>query len=151
MARNKRIPKVREKVNAKNKIIQKENPDAWLNKTPTWRFSFCNKDIDRWNLYNCDDPYRDILDKLISFEGMTWAEIQSQSGGRRNGTNSHFVYVDEIDKEARIIAEKLQHEELFSLRLTGTKRLYGSISNGIFNVIWYDKDHEIYKSKKRNT
>lgn len=150
MARRKR-PTYKENVSNHDKVVRKENPNSWLGKTPTWRFSGCDRSISRWNLHNCERFTEDILEKLASFEGMTWGEIQNASGGRRAGTNHHFVYVSELHKEARKIAEKLQHEELFSLRLTGKKRLYGSLSDGIFNVVWYDQEHEIYKSTKRNT
>ncbi|WP_316160664.1 hypothetical protein [Clostridium sp.] len=30
-------------------------------------------------------------------------------------------------------------------------RLYGIINDGTFNIIWYDKKHKIYLSKKKHT
>lgn len=91
------------------------------------------------------------MDKLSSYEGMTWAEIQSASGGKTKGTNNHFAYISKLDKEAqkRAMELHLDVDELFSLRLTGTLRLYGILENGIFSIIWYDQNHEIYPLKNR--
>ena len=91
---------------------------------------------------------------MKDYEGMTWGEIMKATGGRRTGNNNHFENVDEFIKEAqeRWIELKLEeYSEAFSLRLTGTHRLYGILEDGTFRVIWYDEDHEIYKSTKRHT
>ncbi len=81
---------------------------------------------------------------------------RNHEGNRRkkNRNNNHFENVDEFIKEAqeRWIELKLEeYSEAFSLRLTGTHRLYGILEDGTFRVIWYDEDHEIYKSTKRHT
>ena len=84
---------------------------------------------------------------------MTWSEIQSASGGKRagNGTNNHFEYIAEMSKEAQKRAKELHLDvdQLFSLRLTGKERLYGILNNGVFYVLWYDAQHEIYPSVKK--
>jgi len=33
-------------------------------------------------------------------------------------------------------------------RLTGIQRLYGILENGVFKVVWFDQNHEIYSIKK---
>ena len=71
----------------------------------------------------------------------------SSSGGRSHGTNNHYEDVADLCKEARdrIIELKLiDIDRVFSLRLSGTERLFGILEDGIFSIIWYDPNHEIY-------
>ena len=120
--------------------------DRMLTKHPRWAFARCDKE--KWQVSTCENLYGTIIEKLISIEGMTWQEVQSASGGRKHGTNSHFIPVESLGTEAqkRLISLKLDEEDrLFSLRLDGTKRLWGTISDdGVFSVLWYDPRHEVY-------
>ena len=86
----------------------------------------------------------------MDFEGQTWTEIMSASGGKRTGTNSHFIPVAHLIKEAQKRAEELKIDdyEFFSLRLDAKKRLWGIIDGGVFQIIWYDPNHEICPSHK---
>lgn len=145
-----------QKENVSGKKIPKSTEDAlsYLNKRPSWRFSRCDMEHEKWSVFQDGVLRDDIIEKLKSYEGMTWGEIQQASGGKAegNGNNSHFENVSDFIKEAqkRIDELKLYEDQLFSLRLKGKPRLYGIIDNGVFDVIWYDKEHEIYKSKKKH-
>ncbi len=68
-----------------------------------------------------------------------------------NGTNSHFEDIAILCKEAqkRIEELHLDIDQVFSLRLTATLRIYGILENGVFNVLWYDPNHEICPAVKR--
>ena len=149
--------RVVQKEDASGKKIPKstENALSYLNKKPSWRFSRCDMGHDKWSVFQNGMLRDDIFEKLKSYEGMTWAEIQSASGGKAegNGNNNHFEDVSSFSKEARDRCEKIKlyEDQLFSLRLGGRPRLYGVIDDGAFEIIWYDKEHEIYESHKRNT
>ena len=131
--------------------INVESPDGYLKKHPVWAFHFCDTDHERWSINKEHRFTEDIFTKLISFEGMTWAEIQTASGGKASGTNNHFENICEMIPEAqkRAAELKLDCDQLFSLRITGIKRLYGMLIDGVFNIIWFDPEHEIYPSKKK--
>ncbi len=58
------------------------DPDGYFSKTPVWVFSKSDRTYGKWGLNNCDDFYNIIVDKLISYEGLTWNQIQNASGGR---------------------------------------------------------------------
>lgn len=127
------------------------NPDLYLNKTPSWCFTRCDKEHAKWRF--CSEQFdEEIMDKLISYGNMKWQEIQSASGGKKagNGTNSHFIPVGDLSKDAQKRLEELhiQVDELFSLRLTGKRRLFGLVEQGVFKIIWLDNNHEICKSNK---
>lgn len=152
-AQNTKRPYSIEKANTKKTPAYRENPEEYIKKNPVWAFSRCDMEHEKWSITNYDF-INEIFKKLVDYERMTWQEIQSASGGRRegNGTNSHFVNVAELSKEAqdRLMELKLYDiDQLFSLRLAAKIRLYGILENGVFYILWYDKEHEIYEMKKK--
>ncbi|MDU6962618.1 MAG: Hsp33 family molecular chaperone HslO, partial [Staphylococcus sp.] len=42
---------------------------------------------------------KEIFKTLKAFEGMTWQEIDSASGGKKKGTNNHFIPFEDMIKE----------------------------------------------------
>lgn len=75
---------------------------------------------------------------------MTWDEIAKASGGRTQGNNHHFVRVEKLTKQAKDRLAELKQEdvsELFSLRLTAQKRIYGVRDRRALKLLWYDKHH----------
>lgn len=141
----------KEKVNAKKIPEIHENPNAYLKNTPTWAFQKCDLEYKKWSIKECPSFFDDIISKLASYEGMTWADIQSANGGKKIGTNNHFEYISEMTREAQKRANEihLDVDQLFSLRLEGKIRLYGILDRGVFSVLWLDREHEIYPSSKK--
>lgn len=90
--------------------------------------------------------FRDIIPKLQKFESMKWGEIE----GRRN----HFVSTDVICKEAmdRLSAIGQGDEEnIFSLHLDGTGRVWGLRYDNVLKLLWWDPEHKICPSKLKHT
>ena len=117
---------------------------------PTWSFDISDTNIEKWNFFkNCNE---EILLQLKSFEGLTWAEIEKASGGRKAGNNNHFVKINDLSNEAQLEIKKLKALDskimlLFSLRLNNLTRLYGirDEKTGVYKIVWIDFKHEIYK------
>ena len=82
----KRVPRAAEAAKGE-RIRIAEDPDSFMTMTPAWAFSICDREHERWSISKCPDIYETIIKKLGAFEGMTWAEIMGQSGGRAHGTN----------------------------------------------------------------
>lgn len=118
------------------------DPDNMMKKHPSWGFSAI--DNEKWCI---KDSFNEVVDSLKDFERMTWAEISSapKSGGA-TGSKSHFIVVNEICKEAqqRLQEMNLHYDTLYSLRLSGRKRVIGILENGILKIIWYDSNHSIW-------
>jgi hypothetical protein len=118
---------------------------SYLHKTPKWAFRYCDKE--KWSVGK-SDCRRLIFDKLSPFEGVTWGQIMSASGGKKHGTNSHFVLTGQLSREAqnRLTEIGVSDDQLFSLRLAAKERLWGRLEDGVFYLIWHDPKHEIYPS-----
>jgi len=128
-------------------------PDSYFLKNPVWKFSNCDREHDRWKI--SEDKFdEDFIEKLISYERMTWGDIFQTYGGKTKGTNNHYVSVVDFCKEAQERVKNLkidEYQEFFSLRLAGRSRLWGILMDGIFHVLWKDDLHEVCPSEKRNT
>ena len=74
---------------------------------------------------------------------MTWAEIMRATGGRTRGNNSHFVQAEKLTRQAKARLAEVgeEREELFSLRLTATTRIYGIRDGRALKLLWYDPYH----------
>ena len=75
---------------------------------------------------------------------MTWAAIMAASGGRRRGTNHHPVKVEKLTRQAKNRLEEIGQDdvdELFSLRLTQTQRIYGIRDRRALRLLWFDRHH----------
>lgn len=80
-------------------------------------------------------------------EGNTWAKLKSEAG-------SHNVMVRKLVKIARDRLLELcldDRDELFSMRFTGKKRVWGIRDGNVFKVLWWDPKHEVCPSMKKNT
>lgn len=122
------------------------NPDSYFSMHPSWNFSKSDLQNTKWSLYN-SDFLNEVLPKLIDFERRIWSDIVSDK------KHNHWIDTSDLIKEAqdRLIELKIFYDSLFSLRLTGTVRLFGYIENGIYYIIWYDQNHEICPSNKKHT
>lgn len=129
-----------------------ENPDSYLSKRPSWRFEKTDSDCD-WDLLAADNLPK-TLQKLKIFEGMTWSEIQKQTHDTGKSSN-HFISLDLLDKKAQNRFEELKYDDysdnIFSLRLNNKERLFGILIDGVFHIVWYDKEHQICPSKMKHT
>ena len=147
MSKKKKVV-VRDEGPSVKRTRQASNPYSYDAQAPCWRFGKRKKGNHKWSISqeNWSVWENEILPKLVDFESMTWNEI-------KNGPNSHNVSVGRIIEEAQddLTANKLIYDEVFSLRLTGKKRIWGFLENGVLNIIWYDAEHEICPSLKKHT
>jgi hypothetical protein len=149
-----------------------EKVESSYHMSPSWRFSRADFEHKEWSILDShediiEDPSvasgttilhqfsksidHNLLDALKDRESTTWGAIVTASGGRSRGTNSHHIPMHELIKEAqnRAIEIGLVEDELFSLRLDGTHRVFGVLEDSVLNVIWFDRKHEIYPSIKK--
>lgn len=141
----------KESVNGKKLPRSIENPNSYYDKTPVWSFKKLDNGYKKWGFVHVEDLNTTIISKLRDYEGMTWAEIMSASGGRSHGNNNHFENISDLIPEAQQRWSELkldEYDSIFSLRLAGEQRLYGILQNGVFKIVWFDQAHEIYSVKK---
>lgn len=115
-----------------------------------WRFAMVDPD-GPWAPTNISP--RDmavLLRKLVAFESMTVGEIFAP--GSEHGK---LYEVEKIPTRAAVDRlEATKHDDethLHRLRCSGRQRLYGILREHVFHVLWWDPEHEVWPSFKRNT
>jgi hypothetical protein len=90
-----------------------------------------------------------ILPQLKDYERMTWETIERTQHGKSGKSKNHYVSVENLAPNAqkRLNALGLVEDELYSLRLGGTIRLYGLREENIMYILWIDYNHEVYPLK----
>lgn len=134
--------------------LGKANPDAFYDKYPVWSFSKCDLKHEKWGVL-CEIG---SLDNMIRYfnrlETMKWKEILLAKSGRTSNTRNHAIKVSAIINEAQKRLHELNlddRDELYSIAISGTERVWGILEEGIFSIVWFDRNHEICPSSKRNT
>ncbi len=118
-----------------------------LDKNPSWQIGFIDNE-GKWSWSNVDKEtlINEILPKLKSFETMYWKEIFNR--------NSHEVSINQISKEAQKRLQELHQEDienLVSLRVTGSKRIWGIKSGNTLKLLWWDPHHTVYPCNLKHT
>jgi hypothetical protein len=172
MANDKRVPVSTENVGSTKAPKITERVEGSFNKYPSWRFSRADIGHHKWSVMDQHedivvDPHdpggtsvlhqfsksidHKLLDHLKSRENMQWKALMTQAGGKKSGTNSHSIPIHNLIKEAkdRITELGIDADELTSVRLTGTERVFGILEEGVLDIIWFDRKHEICPSYKR--
>ena len=96
-----------------------------------------------WHVATTERLLKYIIPKLHNFESMTWADIP--------GTGSHEIIVDQICREAQdrlVEIDKNDEDTLFSLRLTGKRRVWGIRRGAILHLLWWDPEHSVYPTQR---
>ncbi|HSX03291.1 MAG TPA: hypothetical protein VLG76_01030 [Rhabdochlamydiaceae bacterium] len=103
--------------------------------------------IGTWGWQNFDPMHMQaLLHKLFDSQKLTWQQLYQRG--------SHLIKVRDIISNARkrlINLQKDDLDELYSLRLTGTKRIWGIKENNILWLLWWDPKHEICPSILKHT
>lgn len=128
-------------------------PQSAENQTIAWQFHRRDLRHAAWGWDRHGEGHLDavLTQHLHSIETMTWGELSRAAGGRAQGNNSHSIPVDSLCKDAqeRLLALNLDDvDELFSLRLTGTIRVWGIRDGRVLKVLWYDPEHTVYPTRR---
>nr|DAY79578.1 MAG TPA: hypothetical protein [Caudoviricetes sp.] len=120
-----------------------------------WSFKSYYSEHKCWCELGGNDVITNIIHKLEDYSTQTWSVVKSASGGKRegNGSNNHYIPATTLPKDYQEKYIKSGYmrdfEKVFSLRLTGKKRLIGYVSNGTFYPLWYDNDHLVFPVKHK--
>ncbi len=99
-----------------------------------------------------DFNFKEIVNKMISYNSMTWGELKRQTHDRGKSKH-HFLDPSSFSDEAKeqIARNRLEDEvdDIFSFALQNTLRVIGLRKGQMFHVVWYDPYHQFAPSTKR--
>lgn len=100
-----------------------------------------------WCWSALDGPgLRDVLQRLSELESMTWHAIGE--------TGSHFIDVSALVKRAQDRLAEIQQDDIdqvYSLRITGKRRVFGIRDGGVLRILWWDPEHAVCPAPKKHT
>ena len=144
----------RKKTTASSKSTVKEQGYSTDRKKVIWLFDM----IDRSGKFAFDLSregfrYREVMEKMIDYGNMTWAEVKAQTHDEGKSKH-HLLSFDKLSKDAfdRFKARRLDgyEDSIFSFALQNQLRIVGIRENEHFHVLWYGMTHTMkYVHQKR--
>lgn len=143
------------KMNPKSREPTKiEDPEKFYEDYAAWNFKMV--DTEMWPFTKkCVGSvfWEEILPRLRALETQTWGEIFIKD---KKQNHSESISKLNVVAQKRLAARRIEIDAIYSLRVTGTHRIYGIIINSVFNILWYDTDHGdnltcVCRSHKKHT
>lgn len=140
MARSDKKKKIKRQFSPEGNIIKNiVTPDAYYKEHPAWNFVSCDKEM--WSIQSERVKsifWQEIFPKLQEWEKLTWSDILVDSKKQ-----NHKIDVLKLNACAitRLTELRIEADAVISLRLNGTHRIYGIITQSIFSILWVDLDH----------
>lgn len=118
-----------------------------------WCFDMLDVDGDfAFNTSRSDFQHKEILDKMISYSTMTWAELRAQTHDKGKSKH-HFLDPAALSPAAkeRIAAKHFEEssDTIFSFALQNKLRIIGLREGEKFHAVWYDPQHKFCPSTKK--
>ncbi|WP_017306277.1 hypothetical protein [Spirulina subsalsa] len=152
MAKNKQ-PKVRKTPQAEKIPKRAIDPNIYAQHKACWAFSSMDcGDNFGWDKATYDD-LKEIRDVLWNLETMTWNEIFLDAKKQHHSCDVDF----KAKKPSSIACKRLKEinmddqDKLWSIRLSSKKRLWGILDRGVFYILWWDPNHQVYPSTLKRT
>ncbi|MDR1640098.1 MAG: hypothetical protein LBT59_10415 [Clostridiales bacterium] len=151
------MSKKHNKVNPPNVITRKK---SYFGTYPTWSFAWFDFENNNWSFKEATDVdvICTVLERLKALELQPWSKICNTTV--ENNSLHHEILIKDLSpvaikrlKELNLTDQlSIFDDSLFSMRVNGSIRLWGVIDwNGLFKIIWFDPNHEVYKSTLRHT
>lgn len=125
----------------------RSTPEDPLALTPLWAFQvvdlggpWC------WSRMTADGIF-EVFGKPRSYESMPWRAIEGPTG-------SHFVDRGRLSREAQARLVEVGQDDVdqvFSLRITGRRRVWGLRSGRVLKLLWWDPEHAVCPAAKKHT
>ncbi len=88
-----------------------------------------------------------VMKRLAEMESMTWQVI-------RQTTGSHSIPVSDLSRKAQARLVEIRQDdvdELYSLTITGRRRVWEIMEGHTLKVLWWDPNHEVCRSRLKHT
>lgn len=123
------------------------------NEHVVWRFDWIDRSGEfAFDINRNDFKHKEILEKIINYNSMTWGEVKLQTHDRYGKSKNHYLDYDGISDigKKRIHAKHFDEytDSIFSFSLMNVLRIIGIRIDNYFYAVWYDPNHKFYLSKK---
>lgn len=125
------------------------DPTEYRSRKIAWRVGKIDLAHAKWGgkIITGTDWWQKLHGRLKNLESMTWAEIEKDR-------HSHAFEVRHLCKDAqdRLLELKLQTiDTLYQIHVNGPGRLWGIREGALLSILWWDPNHTVYPTEKKNT
>jgi len=92
-----------------------------------------------WPVWAADGAAKELAD----LERLTWRELVA-GGYQRRYNHCPASEMSRLAQDRPMELKLDDFETLFSIRIDQKKRLWGLLHDGIFRLLWWDPDHQVY-------
>lgn len=94
-----------------------------------------------------DEVWKEVIEpKIVEFGRLLWREIEAMTTD--TGHRSHHPMDVEIihnDAISRLYEIEQYQDSIYRFRLGNRRRLWGFRTVNVFEILWYDPEHNIYR------
>lgn len=123
------------------------------------KIAWCFDMIDRsgkfaFDLSREDFKLYDVMEKIVDYGSMTWSEVKKQTHDKGKSKH-HTLAIESLSHEAlerfKVRCLDDYSDSLFSFAFQNKLRIIGIRDKAFFRVLWYDPEHEVCPSTKKNS
>lgn len=132
-------PKIPKRDKTQFPRLENQANDKFYHLRPAWNFHRCDRKY--WSLADASNQalfWIEILPYLQNIETKLWREILVQDKKQNHTLQKESLNIQAINRLEEL---NIENASIISLRINATHRLYGYMESGIFNILWYDKNH----------
>lgn len=121
---------------------------SYLNERIVWRLGSIDlahpKD---WERVEAPGNLKYLLDRLKALETYTWKKLPQLSKSNHRWEDPSVWEKPSLNRLAQL--NLTDQSGWYQVQLDGRGRLIGFREGAVFNVVWWDRDHEVYLTKKK--
>jgi hypothetical protein len=158
-------PKIDSKIHIDDRKIPRrtQDPLSYEMQNPAWSFKHISKEkvwsfkpISFISESNNSLDTKCILSLLSSYESMTWSDIKRKTHDNSKSSNHFIEDFNTLHEDAKNKIRSMKIENLFSLSLGSTTRIYGILESRVLEILWFDDNHGdndtcVCRSNKKHT
>lgn len=142
-------PKSAQKVTGKREPAIAEEVTLYTHEKAAWRVGRIQL-IDPYGWSELDPPgIERVKARLASLERLTWSDIFEKDAG-----NNHAIDVEDFrcPKAKKWMRINLPDQPtLWTIRVTAKERIWGILSEGAYQIVFWDPQHLIWEIPKKDT
>ena len=120
---------------------------SWMSWYPSWRITHLEL-VDPFGWHEIDAAtLRLIQQKLRAFETMTLDAIWIKAKKQNHGVQLHKLSLV-AQKRIKVLGYDADLEQIYSLRLSNKERIWGIRECNVFQLLWWDPQHQVCPSIK---
>jgi hypothetical protein len=122
---------------------------AYLDHPIVWKISSVDSEHPKpWLSIEGPETLAELIDQLRHLERFTWRTVMHASEHNHEWEDTSRWEANSRERARTLTLD--DQSSWFQLELGRRGRLFGFRNTYVFNIVWWDRDHEVYPTARRN-